>query len=641
LIQIHDEFGTGVLLRISRNKDLAPEARHFVNSIFVATNEENRNPERIARRIQQLLAEKSRTDRLRAAAQLIDAGPYAAAPLVIAAAKSSDHRSKALLHSVLIRLGDAAVDPLIAVSQSESESVRAEAFAALGRIGNERALWRLVRPLFGADSGDLERQSALAAYQATRKTIPTRAEAVDLLKRTAAMHFRGEILTDADLDGNTEIWIWDRPGLRSVPVRLPGRDAAAVFAARQYGDLMSIEPDVAEHEIRFMVARLESDKAIGGLDEPVRRGAGSAYELSISAGPSMVAQVLDVAMATNHVPAAIAAAEVLAESGTMGQVTASAGRPSALVHALAHPDPRLRFAASRAIAQIAVAAPFAGQSLLPDALCFFAGSTGQRRALVGHPRADIGERIAGMLRDANYECDVTTNCRDFLQSSVGSPDYEFFLVSDAVEDPGVRELVQLLRRDPRTAQIPVGILLRPTGEDQRLPVIEPDPLVRSLIEPADRETLSRGVAELLSIAGRRTIPPERRLEQASIAFDLLLQLSANGDYSRRFSFARYLSLIERGMQTPALAEKAIRLMSRIGSPDAQSALALFAQMPSVSQELQQMSADSFASSVGRFGVLLTRSQIFEQLHAQSGSRENGNAKPHDTIVDAIQRRQAR
>jgi hypothetical protein len=244
-----------------------------------------------------------------------------------------------------------------------------------------------------------------------------------------------------------------------------------------------------------------------------------------------------------------------------------------------------------------------------------------------------------MLRDAGYQCDLVTNSREFLTTSISSPDYEFFLVSEALVERPARQLVQWLRRDRRTARIPAGILVRPVGAQMLVPVDELGPYVVSFVEPSDRTTLSRGVANLRKLAGRNTIPTERRFEQAAIALDLLNQFVADGGEAWRLRLVPYQSWLERGLLTPGLSDKAILLLSRMGTSHGQSALAQVANTASLPVEQQQAAADAFADSVDRFGLLLDRSLLDESLALVPDTSTSGDAGPRGTLIEAIRKRQ--
>ena len=118
----------------------------------------------------------------------------------------------------------------------------------------------------------------------------------------------------------------------------------------------------------------------------------------------------------------------------------------------------LRFAAIDAILKLRPTEPFAGSSHVADGLGFFASSYGTPRVLVVHPRSEMGQQIAGLAAELGYESDLATNGRRAFELAVGSPDYEFILLHSAIERPPVDELLAQLRRDRRTALLPVGLI---------------------------------------------------------------------------------------------------------------------------------------------------------------------------------------
>src|SRR5262249_54018431 len=131
---------------------------------------------------------------------------------------------------------------------------------------------------------------------------------------------------------------------------------------------------------------------------------------------------------------------------------------SPLAAAAQHPDRRLRFAAIEAIMKLKPTQPFAGSSGVVEGLGYFASAYGTPRILVAHPPSEEASQMAGLAAELGYEFDIATNGRRAFDQLVRSSDHELALIFSGIDRPGVDELLAQLRRDRRTALLPVGIV---------------------------------------------------------------------------------------------------------------------------------------------------------------------------------------
>ena len=129
----------------------------------------------------------------------------------------------------------------------------------------------LVRPYFAADAVGMELEAATAAWQQLAGRLPERGAAMQILTDEAERAYAGATSARPDLQEQLESWTWSEPAQAAVPHRLLARDAAAVVAARHYGDLVRLQPEVEPFRQRELISRLHVDQALGGLDEPLRR----------------------------------------------------------------------------------------------------------------------------------------------------------------------------------------------------------------------------------------------------------------------------------------------------------------------------------------------------------------------------------
>ncbi|HEY5314513.1 MAG TPA: hypothetical protein VIK18_18415, partial [Pirellulales bacterium] len=102
--------------------------------------------------------------------------------------------------------------------------------------------------------------------------------------------------------------------------------------------------------------------------------------------------------------------------------------------------------------------PYPGSSLVADALKFFIGSHGARTAVVGDVRTPAAQQMAGLLLSLGYQVQIATSNRELVRQAIATSDLELVLVDLLLASELSGKVVQDLRRDCRTAHVPVGLL---------------------------------------------------------------------------------------------------------------------------------------------------------------------------------------
>jgi hypothetical protein len=319
-------------------------------------------------------------------------------------------------------------------------------------------------------------------------------------------------------------------------------------------------------------------------------------------------------------------------------LAATDGQPRPLAEALRHPNRRLRLAAADAIMRIDPTQPFAGSSRLPEALGFFAGTYGVRRALVGHPRPSEAQTLVGMLNHMGFDADAAYTGRMTFLKAVDSPDYEFILISDALDMPQVTELLQMLRRDLRTAALPVGIMARIEHLNTLKDQTSFDLLTEVFPVPQDDHSMNFQARRLLQMAGRHLVPDYERIEQAALALDHLAHLASHPQKYVMYDLLRQEAAVESAIYTPELTDRAAKVLGLMGSPKAQQALVDFASRNALPLTQRQAAVGGFAEAVKLRGVLLTNPVIDLQYarYNRSATQPPETQELLGTILDIIE-----
>ena len=145
-----------------------------------------------------------------------------------------------------------------------------------------------------------------------------------------------------------------------------------------------------------------------------------------------------------------------------------------------------------------------------------------------------------------------------------------------MDRPTYRELVQILRNDPRTSDLPVGILVRDANDAQAGRWASTDALTVAFPPPQTREDVAADTQRLLQLAGRRLLSAEERLREAQFALEALASLAGDSEKYSFYDVRRLERRVRQALTVPVLAAPAAKVLGLLGSPSAQLVLVDFA-----------------------------------------------------------------
>jgi hypothetical protein len=272
------------------------------------------------------------------------------------------------------------------------------------------------------------------------------------------------------------------------------------------------------------------------------------------------------------------------------------------------------------------------------ALGWIAGSSGQSLVLVGHPRGEDAQTLVGFANELGYDGQAAYIGRNLAEEAFANPDFEFILISDAIDLPPVKELVQWLRRDYRTARMPVGVMARgELLEDARF-AFRDDPFTTVFPRIHTAEAAAFELHKLEVLAGRNLVGRDERLDQASTALATLAQLAAKPENWSRFELLRHEPAVIRALNHPALTADAAKLLALFGPAKSQTALVDFASQNTRDLPERQAAAAAFSAAVQGRGVQLTQGQIAAQYQRYnlSATLDQPTQGLLGSILDAIE-----
>jgi hypothetical protein len=637
LSQFHREYGEALFFRLSKDRRMAPEGAEFFRAVTQAANQSARDPDRIQGLINELNS-PSPVRRARAVDSLRRLEYSVVTPLLQALADGSRTDEHPAIRSAIAQMGEHMIDPVLGALETNDTPLRIQVIRTLGQFRHSRVLGGIVGPFADPDSSDEIRSAAAQAISDVVGCLPARVHVERFLYDRARAYFEGMLPGRLDHEDRVTVWTWDAQQQTSVPVRLVAEDASLLFAARLSWDLHRIAPENVDYRRLALVTNLQWAKQQGGLDVPLDLSEGSRAARMAQVGVEALEDVLTYAMETRRPVAATAAVELLGRMGDASLVQSVGGRPRPLVTALLSGDRRLRVAAADAIVQLDPRRAYAGSSHLMEALGYVIRTVGTRRALVVHPRLGTAQSLAGLLLEMGFEADTATTGRDAFRLAVRHPDYEFALISDAVEQPAVHELIQMFRKDPRTSRLAIGLMGRQGTLESGEAFAETDELVLAFPQPLDAAGMTFQAGRLIRLAGRGLVGHDERLDQAVRAMSHLLRLTAQPEIYGFYDFHRQIHAYESALATPELAAQAAIVMGRLGSPDAQRALVTLASQHARTLADRQAAAEAFAKAVRRRGLLLTRDEILLQYDRYNRSEflDAGTQQVLGQILDAIE-----
>jgi len=634
---IQREYGTGFFMRLARDPQMKPEGEQFAKAVEEAAYQAARDPARLRTVIQQL-SDPSPNVRLRAVEDLQRAGDAAVPPLLEALADPHRGQEHPRIREGIVELGEPLIDPMLGALETPDQALRLQVLQVLGRFGTGRAMPFLVGPALDANEPESVRRAAAETLTRIVGTAPSRHEAAQYLFRLVREYLNGASTGPVDYQDQTIFWHWDPASKTSVPHRYAAAEASRMMAARLSRDLYRLSPESVEIRRLFLLANLTQAKIEAGLSRPLPRGNGTIAAQAVALGAETLEDVLAYAMSNDYVPAAIAAAELLAEAGEEALVQSTDGQPRPLVQALRHSDRRLRMAAAETIMKIDPRRPYGGSSYLPETFSYFVRTVGARRALVSHPRVDKAQTLIGILNALGYDADAAVTGKETFRLAAKNPDYEFVLISDAVDFPDANETIQIFRKDPLTRRLPIGLMARQENLADAEAMAELDPLLVAFPRPHDEKSMSFQMRRVLESAGNTLVGYDERLDQAGRALEHLARLGESQDAYAFYDLFRVQEAVRAALSVPALSLQAARVLGSLGTPEIQRALVSQASQHARPLGERQAAAQAFAQAVQRRGLLLTRDEILLQYdrYNRSAALDAGTQQVLAAVLSAIE-----
>jgi len=646
LAALVEQYGAAVFLRLARLPELQPMGAAFSARALDASRRLASDPGRLQAATESL-ADPDRAKRRAAMRTLRAGGTTAAQQLLAILADPTRAELHPAVRTALVGVGETAMPIVMGAMESQDPALVSQLVEVLGRFLASEPAVKLAPadpvPLLLAlavdpASDDSVRQAARSSLELIEVSIPAPSQVAEHLARRATQHFQSSQSTsDAASDLPVTVWHWDPANSGLLQETISRRQAELDVAASLAEYANRLEPGDKQIRRIYLETRLAAAGRRAGLDRELPPEATVvASDLGVDALVDLLAHV----PADGDVTAAIAAARLLGDHATADILEPDGARPAPLVRALRHSDPRLRYAALDAVLKLAPARRFMGDSFVPEALARFVGTSGQPTALVVDSRGDVGRSIAAMLGELGYSATSTVDGRDLFKLAAEATDCELILISATLYNNRAPDLLDQLRKDGRTARLPVSVYATSEAMPRAERLVRGDARAMAIVRPGDASSLQFQIAELLA-RSHEELPDQRERDQvAAGALGWLDRLSA--EPQRVFDLTNTEPALHRALDNPALATKATEVLSRFLTPSSQRNLVNLASRSGAPIELRQAAAAAFCASVGRNGTRLTSAEIllqYDEYHAH-GDHDAQAREVLGSILDCIERRVA-
>lgn len=601
------QFGVAKFLQLARQGATAglDGARSFVETCLDAAAEQNRDPQRLDALIQKLTSE-SATERTAARSDLAVTGDQGAKACLEALARADDAKLRTELLLTLAQMRPT-VEPLLLAAIADGRGqFRRDVVELTGYLHLQDAVPWLAALASGADGDANITGAAYAALQKMGLSAPqgddARAVVLSEIQRLEAHQHPPT--------ADEPWWTFDSESKQLQAVEVSTEEQQTLRIAR-LAELLSQLPSATAADRRLGL--IYAYQAANAFDEPL---SAELQEWAKSLPTNEISEMLHEALEADQVTAAIACTRLLAERSDIDALRSFAARPSPLARALEHPDRQLRFAALETIMKLAPQQSFAGASGVPKALWYFAAGADQPQAVAASSVATTASQWAGQLRSLGFDATPVATGREAMRQALASPRLELILVDSDINRPLLREVIYQLRSSKQLRRVPIAVL----SSIDKLPLAEQiaagDPWLLATPRPHGDDAMQEVLDRLAQLdPGRPTA--ESRGTQAAQALQWLGELLAAGHpYDE---LLRDSELVSETLYNPSLAEASLKVLGSLGTAQSQQLLLDYISTGTLPIESRSAAAEAFATSVQRFGKLLTSEQLLRQYDRYNAS----------------------
>ena len=691
--QISKRMNQAIMLRISLDPDYQPEGAEVVSIIVEGAKEYYESRDNIEEAVQTLL---TGTDREKDGARhtLLSSGETAIEFLLERLAKS-EGEELAEVESLLAAMGESArralQESLVPTTPLGMRAARL--LTQMGRASDARFMLPM---LFDLRLSDDNRREAADMVQTLSRNVPNQKNAAATLYSMASNYFRGKVPFMTDAENKVSFWMLPEKAEQPKFVTEP-EDYASRYFAEKFARFATCLDETNPAYRQLWVAAFFDIKGVElGIDRPItdlieldeKLLRGMLTGLSVDD----IESALRFAMQQDHPIAARVAAELMGEIDDVEAVIYKRGSQSALVKAVGFSDRRVRFAALRSIIKLNPDRPYPGSSVVTQSLVYFTRATGQKRAVVVCPWLGDATNIANLLTPLGFTSETATTGREAMQLAIDSADTELMMLDVRTPSSNVEFLVQDMRADNRTHDVPIAVLAngwqvsraeRAAYGDNRIDaqtsqdtndritlngieytvggdksrhfiigddefIVERDMMTKAeraafgskmafaFPRPYDEASAQFVVDNLLRESGVEPVPPQLRLTEAKLSIQWVTELYQKPNL---YHFENIEQIVWDTLWLPELTDETLPLVELIPTANAQRMLTHIVSTPTFPIETRQAALTAFENNARTNGVLIRGRQILDlyDMYNASGTETVASQQARSDLLDVVEK----
>lgn len=622
ILRMRDKHGPGIFLEIANDKRMQPLSVQLLDRMNAAFRRYAADSNRIDALIADLIGEPGRREI--AITQLRSTGAVAVPRMLAVAAGATDSETRDAIVYTFARMGKHITPSLQGALSSPDERIRTVAIEGIGWLGSIESVPWLWHHAYGPGRSIGEQQSAQGSLARilrgdVKRTYDISAfGAVGQLQSIARTHFRNEYAWQTDENDQVELWSWSANPGALVSWRVDTETASLVVGSRFAQQALSMSPDRRDLQALVLSMRLTFESHLAGWDNPLPTGPGTAHDLALLAGPDTALDMLDLALKNTNPKAALAALQVLAQTGNRNQLRTRNGQASPIIQAMSHPSFRVQFAAASTVMQLDPVERFAGSTRVVSILTRALNDSGMTQGLAIDPNETRGLDTAALLGEMGYLPQQAGTGQDGFRIAAERGDIGLIAIHAACIRWGLSQTVANLRADARTAGIPIVIYGPESIEPNVRRLVTEYPMVDFVLEGP--QSFKIGIRTFLARQSTPTATQEQRAQQRSEAGFWFSHI-ADGRRSDIFNITRSEDALFSAVDEPNVSGNAVVALGSIATPSAQARLQELAVGQAREAALRETAAVQLAFHIQKHGVLLETAQVDEVTAALDAANE--------------------
>lgn len=649
---VAQRVGSRMLSRAALEESLAVSAKSVIEDLSKVFVDANTDPAVLDAAVIALGSE-DQNSRLKAGRTLLAGGTAGLSKLLIAAVSPNPPAPLPRLIEILGGFGPDAIGAAEYLAIDGPNAWTYGAMRVLFGLDPSCAMPVFVANLYSADSGESMKVLATSGLKRVYGAVPERETAAAMLAEGLREANRRALGFTQD-ESPVVRWSYDESASSLRREMVPARIAEAGRAAGAAKMLAMLGPNEPSVEVSVIAATLRHAvvedplvdvDALGNKVSEVLQGRQPSEEVV----SRVLSEAMGEALASDgrvfDEGAAVGACRWLGKFGSLDCLADFRGEKSALCKAVRGATPRLRYEASVAIGSLNPTKPYAGSAEVLQSWFDMGKLEDQGRAILLENNIDLGIALSQRLELMGLSVTRVSKGSELLAEIDRGGDLQAVVMTTHPPDFSAVELIDRIRRLPLGSVVPMVVIgpQRP-GLDQ-LPSRWKYPV--GIIQWDEGEGAAIGgltnrVQELLeTMRSKLTLPALSGVERRWFLEDsirILGQLAENPDLDMIYHWREFgtdvIGAVERAGYTP----EGLRVLSALGSPDAQGVLVSVVLDDSIDAELRSQASAAIVGSIQRFGTRLSRNQVVDLYDRYEMATEDADREGIVAVLEAIEKR---